>query len=399
VLLIGWIAAAVFLVVGGGVVLFIKSKKDREHAAAEAHDKAVRDVATAMRAFNLDLEADCRAAIKLAKDNEELWKNESIAADITSLVARANSNLEILKEKGDLEARLRNVQERLKNPDALSPEELLDLRRKIDELELKGSNVGADFVAGLGTARNTGERSLAERLHEDAKGFASANPDKGIAALAKYKLAEDEIEKLLERAVRGGAKEAQELFTKHYREVQDESNALCATVLTPDVIAKTPWRDLLAPDQVREWVVGAVQGFSWRIDKGVLSVEFLAKDAKKDAILSVGDREKWRDFALEFDVVPESGKFDLFVRLGLKADLAHNLPAFVAGTESGQMAPGKPQTVAVTCIGNQVTYRVGEEEPYPEEIKWMKSRRGSVGLVIPEGTKFRITRMRIRVLR
>ncbi|HKB17270.1 MAG TPA: hypothetical protein VKF62_14475, partial [Planctomycetota bacterium] len=130
-----------------------------------------------------------------------------------------------------------------------------------------------------------------------------------------------------------------------------------------------------------------------------------------------GGREKWRDFVLEFDVAFEHpGNLDLFARLGRHAGQAVGMTLAVSPPDvppahvwtgptllvgEGVLRPRAPYACEVTCLGSRFRVKIGDGAPheYEEEIRWTKSRRGSIGLVVPEGTRVTFTRMRIRVLR
>src|SRR5262245_21564140 len=320
VIMFGWIAAAVLIIVGGGIVFVIKGKKDRERAAIQARDTRLQEILRVLRSKNLDNEADCAAGKKFAEETEKEWRDSEIAADVESLVARFVSSLEILKDRREYRDRLANIEERLKSPEKVPVEEMREIRRKLEELEQQGTKVGTEFVTAVGQTRNNFDRVYAIRLREDPKAFAAANPDKGLGSLARYKDAEDELLKLVERAYGSHVKEALEYFEGQYKEFLAESDALCASVFTPEVIARTPWKDLLTSEMKKEWNASSVEGFSWLIDKGTLRIEGTPKGSGKKGILSIGDRDKWRDFVLEFEVTFESGDVDLFVRLGQHAD-------------------------------------------------------------------------------
>ncbi len=299
-------------------------------------------------------------------------------------------------ERQDLQGRLRDIEERLRNPQGVPVEELRECRRKLEELELQGIKVDATFLASVGQLRNRFERVYATRLREDARSFAAANSDKGLGALARYKEAEDEIYRLFERARVARLEEAKKYFEEQYRGIQAENDALCATVFTPEMIERTPQKDLLANDMAKEWVASSVEGFSWRIERGTLRIEGPAKGVGKKGILSIGDREKWRDFVLDFEVTLESGEMELFVRLGQHADRRAMSVGLAADPN---FTAGAPYSCELTCIGNKFSLKVADQPPYEPEMPWTVSRKGSVGLVIDEETRVRFSRMKIRVLR
>ncbi len=168
-------------------------------------------------------------------------------------------------------------------------------------------------------------------------------------------------------------------------------------MFTPETIATVPWIDLLTPDRVRDWIANSVEGFSWRIERGTLRIVGPAEGTGKKGILSTGDREKWRDFVLDFEVTFESGKVELFVRLGPHADRrAMSVSLAVA---PGQLTPGTPSGCEISCIGNRFVLKVGDRPPFETEMPWTASRKGSVGIVVDKGTKVKFSRMRIQALR
>ncbi len=300
-------------------------------------------------------------------------------------------------ERGEYLTRFQDFQSKVRILRALPFEQLRELKGELEFLEQGVVIAGPEFVGILAEARNAFHRGYATRLRDDAKSFAAANPDKGLGSLARYKDAEDEIYKLFESAYTARLEEAKEFFEEQYRGIQAEGDALCASVFTPEMVERTPWKNLLTSDLTKEWVASSVEGFSWRIEREALRIEGPAKGSGKKGILSIGDREKWRDFVLEFEVTFESGEVELFVRLGTHADrramsthLAVSPHGFVAGT---------PDSCEITCIGNKFSLKVADQPPYEAETPWTVSRKGSVGLVIDPETKVRFSRMKIRVLR
>jgi hypothetical protein len=395
IIFFGWIAAAVLIIVGGGIVFVIKGKKDRERQAFEVREAKLHEVLTKLRSLDSAVEAQAAEGKRYAEEKQDVWKGTEIEAEVDSLVSRFAISLEINKEKKDLRDRLTNLEEKLKNPQSVSVEEMREIRRKLEELDLQKDKVGPEFAASVGQLRNSFGRVYATRLRDDAQSFAAANPDKGLGALARYKDAEDEIYKLFESAYTARLEEARKYFEEQYRGIQAEGDALCASVFTPEMVERTPWKNLLTSDMTKDWVASSVEGFSWRIERETLRVEGPAKGSGKKGILSIGDREKWRDFVLEFEVTFESGEIELFVRLGAHADRRAMSVSMAVGPA---FTAGAPYSCELTCIGNKFSLKIGDETLEPE-IPWTVSRKGSVGIVVDEETKVRFSKMRVRVLR
>ncbi|MCI0588214.1 MAG: hypothetical protein L0323_15400 [Planctomycetes bacterium] len=396
IIFFGWIAAAVLIIVGGGIVLVIKGKKDRERQAFEAREARLQEILTKVRSLDPAIEAQAVEGKRYAEEKQDVWKDTEIAPEVESLLSRFAISIEMNREKKDLRDRHANIEEKLKNPQSVPVEEMREIRRKLEELDLQKDKVGPEFVASVGQTRNSFERVYVDRLREDAKSFAAANPDKGLGALARYKEAEDEIYKSFERAHIARLEEAKKYFEEQYRGIQAEGDALCASVFTPEMIERIPWKPLLGNDMTKEWIASSVEGFSWRIEREALRVEGPAKGSGKKGILSIGDRDKWRDFVLEFEVTFESGEIELFVRLGQHADRRAMSVSMAVGPE---FTAGAPYSCELTCIGNKFSLKIGDQPPFEPEIPWTVSRKGSVGIVVDEETKVRFSKMRIRILR
>jgi hypothetical protein len=301
----------------------------------------------------------------------------------------------------------------LKNMDAVetgvktateqSPDKVADLRRLLGEIEPTADTLGSDFVARTKTARLQLNRAYAEVLHKDAKDYAEANADKGKLALARYTKAEDEIIKLLDEAakLKPKVKELTDFYEGHYKEIISESDELVTATYPDAAIEKLPWKDLLAGEQATFWNAAQVQGFSHAIQAGVLTLIGPDANAKNMGLISIGDREQWRDFVVNMDFTLESGDFKLFLRLGQRADSTVAQVNFKTGTEPGNIVAGKKYSVTIKMIGSLVTMTYYPEDQQYEPVKtsWTWSRRGALGFSLSPETRLTVSRLRVKELR
>jgi hypothetical protein len=122
-------------------------------------------------------------------------------------------------------------------------------------------------------------------------------------------------------------------------------------------------------------------------------------DAKGEGLISIGDREQWRDFVVDLEFTLESGSFDLYLRIGTKADGTVPQVNFTAGQDG--LVAGKSYEITGKMIGSSL-----EVSTYPEDmetavanLQWAMSRLGGLGFSLKETTRLKITRLRVRELR
>lgn len=398
--IIGWVIAVVLSAGAGYYAWNVRSKHEDEKHALEAYVTKRTDYLNQLRTlFSTGTEEDAHKLLDLIERTPDLSKDDVIAGEVTGLGAKSKNLLESNAARRDMESRLAAIEASLKNPAALSPESLVELRRQLGEIEPKAESMGADFVARVGAARTTADRTYATRLHEDAVAYAKENQDKPRLALARYAKAEDEVLALFEEAFKGKNKEAKDFFEGIFKDIIKESDALVEFTFTPDVVDKVPLKDILAADEVKRWNPVAVKGFSHRIDNGLLDIVGPDADAAGKAVLAFDDVEKWRDFVIEMDFVIEQGSFDVYMRLGKRAD--DTVPNFELSAVEKGLVTGKPYKLTASMIASKLMTQIYPEDVQPMigEATWAKSRKGALGFVIPEGARIKITSLKVRLLR
>jgi hypothetical protein len=145
-----------------------------------------------------------------------------------------------------------------------------------------------------------------------------------------------------------------------------------------------------------------VPGFEHRIEKGVLQIVGPDAASGKMGVMSIGDRELWRDFVLEFDFTLEKGKVDMYLRLPKGASPDNTVEGVTLATQGeNAFVAGETYSVELSMIGSTEIYSVHAVEFKPDEhqISWTKARKGSILLAIPSNTSIKISKMRIRELR
>jgi hypothetical protein len=399
---IAWVVTVLLVVAAGIAVLVAKQKRDVRVAREQTLRKAQTEFTDALRTASKGTnEAEWEAALRLILDKPALANDPAIAADVGILQSQLRSKLDAAQEKKGTMDGFAAIESALGNREALTVGAIEELRRKLDDLGPKAMGVGPEFVARFGLARKTLDQVYLEKAREEPKAFAAANPDKGRVALGKYAHAEDVLRQLLEKAMRDQDKEMGSLAERLYKETIQESDALCARVFTRDAIEKTPWRDLLSGEGAQSWASSPLKGFSHRIDGGVLTITGPDPGVGKEGVLSIGDREQWRDFVLDMEFTLDQGEPTLFFRMPRDTRAVERSAQypFVMGAKG--IAPGKSYTLSVSFVGSRLQEQIAGSEiaPTEEEVKWGLSRKGAVAFAIPEGTRMRITRMRIRELR
>jgi hypothetical protein len=381
------------------VVVMRKHAEDRR--IEEQYQNEVKNLYTELSALELEDESQAKRVLQLAQDKEKRWANHELAPQIQALVARAGASLASGKERREALGRFTEIEDLLKDPAAVSPEKLNDLRRGLTELEAKISLGGEEYLGRYSAARATADRAYVTRMLDAAR-ESSATPRTG---LVQSQAAEDEIRKLLDQAVLDKKKEDQDFYVELYKQAIVQSDQLATTLFTDKAIGELPWTDCLAGAQVGNWNASTAKGFSHDAKDGVLRIVGPDPDAGKQAVISIGDREQWRNFAFEMEFVIEKGNLELFLRLGRAPNA--NTVSYPMMTESDQrnLKAGKPYHIVMKCVGSQLSIRYENDDdldtppPKEETISWAKTRKGAIGFLVPPGVRFKATSFKVRELR
>lgn len=406
VVVIGYVVSFVLVIVAAVVVWAVKSNKDAEAEKTEAAQKLVDDFKTTFYAMDLSNEESALAAAKYGEDNRAIWeKNDDIAAETISRLARAHTNAKLFKERRELDGRIVAIESAFGSPSTLTPESVVEARRSLDEIEPKVATA-PELLLRVATLRASADQLYAERLLEDARTSAAAGATR--ETLQKFQRAEDEIRVLLEKAKKDKNTTQYDLFEPLYKSAIAESDAAVHVVFTPAEIEKAPWRDLLADQERPNWLAPGAKGFEWRLENGELHVIGPDEDAEGIPILSIGDAEKWCDFVGEMEFTLTKGETSLFFRLGLggKAVEAAIAPQLLSTTSANNaLVAGEVSKASFSLVGSTYFFEITGFDPDTNKgqpVGWTRTRKGALAFEFqPKSTKteLRITKLRVKVLR
>jgi uncharacterized membrane-anchored protein YhcB (DUF1043 family) len=395
-----WIGAGLALVllgVAGGAVAVALGKRKADEEALAAYRKSVEDFHAAFMAIDITTEAGCQQAIALGDEKRSLWENEDIAPEIQSRHAKAKTTLELLVERKSLLERLAQVQQTLADTSQASSESLAETRRVLDDLESRSSVIGTEATAQVGALRAQADRAYAERLLDEARSSASA--EGGRAALAKFARAEEEIYKVLEKANRSRS-EAEKDYRDLYQQAIQGSDELADKVFDQAAIEALPWRDLLSSEEGANWLAPAMAGFEHRLENGVLHLIGPAPEALGQGIISIGDKENWRDVVLDFEFTIDKGSFRLYFRLGPSTADATQAIDYTTDPEKAEARnAGESYHSTASYVGSRFLLEEDGQVTIDSKVGWTNRRKGAIGITIPKGAEVRFTKMRIKALR
>jgi hypothetical protein len=403
-----WAVAALFLLGAGGFAFkVVQDRKAEEQALADAlaQDQRMYDE---FLAFDLDDESGAKALIDKFNQSTEQLKSSRFKDRVQALAGRAGETMRRAADaKYNLEE-LEKIERDLANLEALSGERLAEMARVVDELDGRALSMSKhpDYAGRVQTAKDRIDGQYLIALVQDARRLADA-PESGRAALAKYARAEDEIQSAYgeaSKASKGAA--VTDPLKKLYQQVVAESDALCAKTFTQAVIDAAPWKDLLGPEQEKNWNPSPTAGFTCRASGGVLELNFQKVDAKSGTpIASIGDREKWRDFVLELELefladgVKDEPK--LYLRSPLTNMNEQSTFCRDLGVDSTMLQEKQKYAFTFSAIGShmKVTVEPEDVEPYETDVSLSRSRKGGIAFAVPDGCHIRVSKMRIRELR
>ncbi len=236
------------------------------------------------------------------------------------------------------------------------------------------------------------ERAL--ELLERARELARKSRD----ALTAYGKAEDALRLLLDDAEKERASTDLAGLESIYQKCIAESDEIAYALFTPEVVAATPWRDLLEPPRPQ----GAHDGLaSFEYGDGWLHVVGAPAGTKTEGIFSIGDLERWRDFVLEIEFTQVRGESRFYWRLGRNVQ---DTPDEVRiGDPDGPWRNGETYVLTATYIGSRRLFEFSpntQREPELwDPIRWRKTRVGAFGAVLAQASELHISGLRLKLLR
>jgi hypothetical protein len=411
----GWIVAGVLMAAAGTTYLVVQGKKKHEADVRNQYMATVEGFMKDMLKLDPNVETQAQEIIKLAESKRETfgpnldgvqtpgWKDtwvlvegKDVPGRVQALVGRAQSTIDGIKRQRELLAGLAAIENDVNNAGGKKPEELQALKRRLGEYEMQ-AGMGAEFEGRVSAAKVKIGRAYADRLFDEAQNLAVKGPGEARAALAAFAKAEDEFTALLDEAYTKRNQEAIAYVTPKFQSIIEESDKLAVATFTADYIAKIEARDILRTVEASKWGQDGLKGF--RIDNGTLQAIGLDPGSKKDGVFSVGDLEKWRDFELEFDFTLVKGEAQFYFRLGKQIQSAEG---FQANSGAEDWKAGESYTCKATLVGSNMKLEFSDnanQEPRESLLDWRRSRKGAFGVVVPQGSEIKITKMRLRLMR
>jgi len=410
-ILYGWVVAGVLILVAGGSLLYVQGRKKAEAEARVLYETTMTDLMKEIAAMPVN---SIEAANKLLSRAEETkatvslrgggtgpgWK-DTYVADVTSKVqsrmGAAQSFIKNKTEEQELINGLASLEAAVKDAANKKPEELAQLRRRVTEYEGNANRIGAEFEARVARAKIDLNRAVAKRLFDEARAVAAKGEAR--AALAAYAKAEDELRTLMDDAHSKRNQDAITWVEPLYQQCIEESDKIVYAAFTPENIDKTPWTDILTSPEIK-WANDGLKGF--RADAS--GVQAIGSDpgSKREGVFSVGDLEYWRDFVMEVEFVPVRGTTKLYWRLGKMTASAPDEFAVNPAGDDG-FKPGQTYSIQATYLGSKRTFEFSpnleRDIDTMDPIGWRRQRVGAFGAALAEGAEFKITKLRIKVLR
>jgi hypothetical protein len=397
---IGLIIALVVLGLGAGAFFIVRGIKNDEKRADDEVKSRQQQLLTAMKGLDLATLDGAQRAIGVSDGSKETWVGTEIAGEVNSIRAKAGAFIQSEQEKRDYFDNLATLEAAARDPGSKSAQELRDISRRAETLALTAQGYGADAVTRITGLRNQLQQSIGLRVKTEAVQFADQNATTDPrGAMLKLSTAEDDIRRMWEQAHKDKNDTQKTLLESYLGELIKRTDDIATVFFTDAEVAKSPWKDLLLSDAATEWKAANVKGFSYKVENGQLIVIGPDESAKARAVLSIGDKQKWRDFVIDGEFVLESGVFTLAFRLGATPNA--NTDTFEVRTEENGIEAGKPYAFTYKVVGSNAEM-VWKDDVLPKSdrlLSWYANRSGAFGLVIEKGTKLRFTRLRIRELR
>lgn len=414
-LMYGWIVAGVLMAIAGTVYFTVQAKKNHEKQKYEQYKSTVASFMEDMLKLDPNKEADAQLILKKAEDKREsfgndldgdvmvgwkntkvLYENKDVPGRVQAMVGRAQSSLDAVKRQRELLAGLSAIESDVNNASSKKPEELQALKRRLGEYEAQ-AGMGPEFDTRVSTAKVKIGRAYADRLFDEAKNLAAKGPGEARAALAAFAKAEDEFTTLLDEAYTKRNQEAIAYITPKFQAIVEESDKLATATFTSDVFARADARDILKTVEASKWGQDGLKGF--RIDASGLQAIGLDPGSKKDGVFSVGDLEKWRDYELEFEFQIVKGEAQFYFRLGKQIQAAEG---FSVNPGAEDWKAGETYTCKATLVGSNMRLEFSDnasQEPRDVTLDWRRSRKGAFGVVVPQGSEVKISKLKLKLMR
>ena len=391
----GWIAfggLTVFLLVLVLVVL-------KQNSDAAAKEKKIADDSAALvaeiRKLDLGKEDDARTALKRIAESADKELTSDAALSVKQSGDAAKNTLHRVESQKAVQAVMDEVAAALAGTGpALDAEGLKALQKKRASVEAKAHEAGKEWADKWAASHKSLDQGAATMLVTRARSEITAGHP--VAAIALFDKAEEELASLLETAKKGKDTEVVNACTKQNQEIVKESDTLAVATFTADAIAKAPARSLTDATSVPLWKPARDSALKFNVTPQALELEQAA--GGKGGMISLVEKEPWRNFRLSFDASVEKGSAVLLFRVREHAD--RKQCASITLGEGQDVAPtvGSPIHVEIDMIGSTMTIRSGADHAEKTVDARGKSRRGVLSIMVAADSKLSLANLAVRNL-
>jgi hypothetical protein len=126
-------------------------------------------------------------------------------------------------------------------------------------------------------------------------------------------------------------------------------------------------------------------------------------DANKMAVISIGDREQWRNFVLDIEFTIEKQGVDFHLHLG--GSTGPNTQQFYLWGEGkdATLSLGQTYRARASMLGSKFRLVYVDDQndvppPVESSVSWTINRKGAIGLVVPPGARVKFSRFQVKEL-
>ena len=393
-----WIVCGVLFLAAAGVLgntLMQRAREERERLEWEAKLDALKAEVVSKEATK---EVDAKLILEIGgkSENKQLYKNTRIEGDIARAMSVAQRTIDNATERADLQARLEGV-EKVASGEGQGMEAIRTARRTAVDLNEKASIMDEAFKKRLTEARDKIDKAYLVGLMKDAK-------DKGQTreALTAFTLAEVEIRDALDNTLRGSKDtERKKWYTDLFKQLVTDSDAAAVAVFNDAYVEGQAWRDALTKDETKNWQKSGEGISGFNLNDGLMQVVGPKAGSGKLGVISIGDKERLKDFVAHFEFTPLKGNVDFYFRLYNRAD--NNTPSYNVRTigNGAEFKPGQSYSMDMKIIGSSLSTKFPNTDlpAFEETVSPNKQRFGAIGIVFSEDSEVKFTSFKFKELR
>ncbi len=404
----GLIAAGIAVVIASVVWIVISNEKADMKAKQDAAAKLVSDFLGELERVEKEENASAEtmtAAITLIDTQPNRWKGEVSEPHVLRIKAKLTARLDKKKAKGEFDAVFTAAKATVDAIAATPSEQLIATKQKLTDIEIGSEIWDPAYPAQIKEMKSKIDNVLVTKMRDEAKAFAAVSGSSPRQAIAKYAAAEDYVRKAVEDAKRANNKPDELAYTETFKSLLVEADEFYNKVMTPEFIETIPWKDLLGGDMASRWSKSTnVPGFACRVENGILTISPPDAGSKLQGVAAILDQQSdtLRNFVLEMEFSVE-GIATMFFHVAPPPGSPDNRQSesFDLSSKDGGVKAGDKYQFRCRYVGSQIRIEFPDQDitPWEPNPSWSKRRKGGIAFLIPEGTRLRVTKMKIRELR